>query len=75
MMKKHQEEAKKVEDELEQVRAQVELANRKAEEARERNALLRAHLLDKEEIENENMALKRHVERLKPKHHQVNMML
>ena len=71
-MKKHQDDAKQIEDELKQVRAQVELANRKAEEARERNALLRAHLLDKEEVENENIALKQHVERLRPKKHQVN---
>ena len=72
VMKKNQENAKKIEEELEEVRAQVELANRKAEEAKERNALLRAHLLDKEEIENENIAMKRRGDKPLSKNHQVN---
>ena len=69
-MKNQQDSAKRVSDELEQVRAQFELANRKAEEAREKNAILRAHLLDKE-AENENAIRKNASEKKRPrnKHH------
>ena len=49
---------------LELLRAQTDLANRKAEEARERNALLLAHLLDKEKVERENEFLKENIKSL-----------
>lgn len=69
LIKKQQDEMRKVGGELDNVRAQLEIANRKAEEAKERNALLRAHLLDKKEAENENFAPKTNPDRqpLKPR--------
>nr|CAB3265830.1 early endosome antigen 1-like [Phallusia mammillata] len=64
-LKKKQKEVDKVTRDLETLRAQTAAANRKAEEARERSALLQAHLLDKEEVEAENAKLKENIEVLK----------
>ena len=71
LIKKQQDEMKKVTDELENVRSQLEVANRKADEAKERNALLRAHLLDKKEAENENMNQETNAKQVASKHRQV----
>ncbi|XP_076799576.1 uncharacterized protein LOC143444274 isoform X4 [Clavelina lepadiformis] len=64
MLKKYQEEMQKVSHDLELVRVQADTANKKAEEARERNSLLKAQLLDKEEVENQNDKLKQNLEAL-----------